>query len=550
MFNKPMAIIRDAVERVGLLSMDLWSKSTAFWRGLPSHLRILLIVIFCVACVNIAASLIKAIVCNRSSWKKKQDSELMYSFSAGSGQYQRRCIYRDAHRFVLDRRWTVFSFAGCAARIGDYVNRSRAILFLCSIIYLPLLLLGVVEMIMRGAIGVIVFFILNLAYFLCLVVLWVINLILTPLFSLLEKRTQETQHCPKCYHTFRLPIFECRYCGRKHADLQPGQHGLLFARCACGRFIPCASISKRKNMKSYCPRCNQALAGSNIKALTIQVVGGNSSGKTAFIAAFQHQYISAIRKSGDHSVSTSPEDDFRALERMYHSGMTEKSSSDQVHAYYILHNSRDSSDDGIVIYDVPDEIILSEQYERNPLNFAYSDGIVIIIDPLSVRSVRENCEATMGSEKIIGFCDDPTEDIIVHFINKYSEVAGRSAKRMTDTPVAVVIGKTDLAPIRRRIGMVKIKAEYSANQRRFRSLADARNQLCREYLADIGLGNALNNLDSVFSNVSCFPVSSIGHCADGSPFEPQNVIDPVGWLARQCQSNIKNMAALVEEEIR
>lgn len=303
-------------------------------------------------------------------------------------------------------------------------------------------------------------------------------------------------------------------------------------------------------MKSYCPKCDYALAGSNIKALTVQVIGGNSSGKTAFIAAFQHQYVEAIENSGIRNVSTSPADDFKELERMYHSGRTTKSPSDEVRAYYILHGSKGSSDDGIVIYDVPDEVILSEQYERNPLNFAYSDGIIIVIDPLSVRSVRKECEATTGSASTGGFSDDSTEDIVVHFINKYSEVAGRMARRMSDTPVAVVIAKTDLTSIRRKIGTVKIKAEFSSNQNQYLSPDDARDKVCRRYLADIGLANAINNLDSVFSRVSYFPVSSIGHCEDGSPFDPHNIIAPLGWLARQCQSNIKDLAAFVEEEVK
>ena len=260
--------------------------------------------------------------------------------------------------------------------------------------------------------------------------------------------------------------------------------------------------------------------------------------------------MEAIKNAGIRTVTTAPEDDFGALERMYNSGKTEKSSSNEVHTYYIMHSSKGSSDDGIVIYDVPDEIILSEQYERNPLNFAYSDGIIIIIDPLSVRSVRKGCEATTGAASVSGYSNDSAEDIIVHFINKYSEVAGRTARKMSNTPVAVVIAKTDLTAIRRKVGAVKIKSEFAANQSQYHSYEEACDKLCRQYLSDIGLANVVNNLDSVFSCISYFPISSIGHCADGNQFEPQNVVTPISWLARQCQSNIKELAAFVEEGIK
>ena len=100
-------------------------------------------------------------------------------------------------------------------------------------------------------------------------------------------------------------------------------------------------MSKRKQLKSYCPKCDHALAGSSIKALTIQVIGGNSSGKTAFVVEFHRQYMEDIKNSGIRSVTTAPEDDFGALERMYYSGKTEKSPSNEVHTYYILHSSKE-----------------------------------------------------------------------------------------------------------------------------------------------------------------------------------------------------------------
>ena len=546
----PTDEIRYAFEQIGLFLQKAIAGIDKLWGSIPSPARTAIVIVSIVAGINIVAALVKAIIINRASWKKKPGSELMFSYAAGSGQFQRSHIYKDAHKYLFDKKWFAFSFAGLAYRLGNYENPSKTVLFLSSLAYLPLAILGMAEMIIRCITGVVLYFVINLVYIAFLIILWAINLVLMPLFNIADKSSWMTQHCPKCYTTFKLPVFECPNCGTKHSKLYPGRCGLLFAKCSCGHFIPCASVSKRKELKSYCPKCDYALAGSNINALTVQVIGGNSSGKTAFIAAFQHQYVEAVESSGIRNVSTSPADDFKELERMYHSGRTVKSSSDEVRAYYILHGGKGSSDDGIVIYDVPDEVILSEQYERNPLNFAYSDGIIIIIDPLSVRSVRKECEATTGSASTKGFSDDSTEDIVVHFINKYSEVAGRLARKMSDTPVAVVIAKTDLTSIRRKTGSVKIKAEFSANQNKYPSLDNARDIMCRRYLADIGLANVINNLDSVFSRVSYFPVSSIGHCEDGSPFDPQNIISPIGWLARQCQSSIQNLAAFVEDEIK
>ena len=546
--SRRTATIQNIVEQLYSYIETLKDYVGVFWSNTPLWLHILFVLVLMVASINIITSLVKAIIINRASWKKKPDSELMYSFAAGSGQFQRSRVFKDAFILLFDNKWSVISFAGIAYRIGNYENLSKALLFLISLIYLPFAVMGTAEMVIRYTVGAGFYFILNLLYLLVLLSIWAINCLVMPLFMLIDKCSSIKQHCPKCYATFNLPVFECPHCGTKHSNLRPGRCGLVFAKCSCGHFLPCSSISKRKELKSYCPKCDLTLAGSNIKALTIQLVGGNSSGKTAFVAAFQHKYIEGIKNYSGRTVTTFPEDDFNELELMYQSGKTEISSANEVQAYYILHGTKGSSDDGIVIYDVPDEVILGEQYERNPLNFGFCDGIIIIIDPLSVLSVRKDCEMTSGSESIRGYSTDSAEDIIIHFLNKYSEVTGRTAKKMRDIPVAIVISKTDLPSISRNIGYAKIRAEYSKNQNLYNNFEDVRDKICRQFLSDIGLQNAINNMDSVFSRVSFFPVSSLGHFANEKPFEPQNVIEPFKWLALQCKSDPLEFVRILAEE--
>ena len=538
------------LERVSEFLTELSARVYDYWDMVPYPVRLLLIAVLSVAGINIVASLVKAIVINRNTWKPYPESSLMISFLSGSGQYQRRHIYGDAHKYLFDRKWSIVSFAGLAYRLGNYKSPSKTVSFLSTLLFLPLAILGTAEMLLRFLIGVIVYFVINIVYLLLLITFGLLNLMVMLIGSIADNLSLVTQHCSKCYAAFKLPVFECPHCGAKHTKLRPGKTGIMFAKCSCGHFIPCASVANRKKLKAFCPKCGNVLAGANVQSLNIQMIGGNSSGKTAFIAAFQHQYLEASKKTGVSTVTTFPIHSFMEFEKAYQTGKTEKSPSDKVCDYSIVNNSRRSSDDGIVIYDIPDEVILNEQYERNPLNFAYSDGIIIIIDPLSSRSVRRECETTSGTASISGFSDDSMDDLIVHFINKYSEVSGRTARKMSSVPVAVVISKTDLTAIRRKIGPVKIKAEYAANQNQYANLEDARDRICRQYLADIGLANAINNLDSVFSKVSYFPVSAIGHCPDGSLFDPQNVMTPFEWLTRHHQSSIRPVIASVQEEMK
>lgn len=519
-------------------------KIKAFWGEVPPFAQTMIKIVVLIACINIVLGLVKAIIANKSTWKKKTDCELMFSFSSGSGQYQRNHINSSAHKFLFDKKWSYVSFAGLAFRLGNIETPAKTISFLLSVVYIPLAIFGMIEMVIRAIIGVLVYFILNISYFFFLLLLGIVNILLMPIFNVIDKSSYETQHCPTCYSTYRLPAFECPYCGKIHDKLSPGRIGLLWAKCSCGHFIPCSSLSKRKKLAAFCPspNCHHKLVGANIKSLTVQIIGGNSTGKTAFVAAFQHLYRNADGIDRMGQIKVSPSDDFELLESHYHSGKTEKSSTDDVHAYYILHEGSGYSDQGIILYDVPDEIILSEQYERNPLNFGYSDGAVIMIDPLSVRSVQKECESALGAKYTVGSSDDSAEDIIVHFINKYSEVAGRRAKKMSDMPVAVVIAKADISIIKQKIGTAKIKAQYKSNQEQYRNFDEARNTMCRSYLSDIGLENSLNNLESVFSHIAYFPISAIGHAeVDSAPFDPWGVIDPIDWIARTSQNGMQNI---------
>lgn len=548
MIIMPLASFNNVLSNLQIFFKDIEKGIANFWKVLPPIVQILLTAVLIVSSLNIIISLVKAIIQNHKEWKPIPNTNLMYSFIAGTATYQRHLIYKDAHKLLFDKKWSYVSFAGLAYRLGNYVNNSKSIRFICSMVYAPLAILGLFEMVFRAVIGVLFYFVLNILYALLLLALWIINGIILLIFRIIDRSTWVTQHCPNDYATFKLPLFKCPYCGELHENLYPGVKGVFFAKCSCGHFIPCSVVSRRKHLSSYCPKCKYELAASNVKALSIQIVGGNSSGKTAYISAFQHMYLYSLQSSGNNNIITSPEDKFNELEMMFLNGMTKQSPTDEAQAYYFLHKKKGTMDDGLVLYDIPDEIILSEQYERNPLNFGYSDGIVILIDPLSVNSVRNECEKSNGTNSINGFSDDNAESIIVHFINKYSEVAGRLAKHMSDVPVAVLISKSDLTIVKRRIGYIKTKAEYEKNPTQYLNMDDARNQLCRKYLAEIGLSNVLNNLDSVFSNVAYFPISAIGHVHQmGIPFEPQGVIEPITWIAKECKNSLYYTIKNVEE---
>lgn len=246
-----------------------------------------------------------------------------------------------------------------------------------------------------------------------------------------------------------------------------------------------------------------------------------------------------------------PKETFEALEYMYHNGVTESSSASEIGSYNYVHQLRGTAAHSLIFYDIPDEVLLSDEYEKSPLNFGYTDGIIIIIDPLSVASVRNECVRQGESSTTSGFSTDNCEAIIVDFINKFSEIVGRSARKMSDILVAVLIAKSDVKRIKSSIGMPRIKTQYKKAPETYNNdLSIARDEICRAFLNDNGLANVVNNLESVFSEVCYFPMSAVGHSPEaGVAFEPFGVIDPVAWIAKKWQSAIYPTLKYVQEKI-
>lgn len=528
-----------------------WAYCTSIWEQIPQFVQTVLIATFYMAMLGIALSLVKAIIKNYKTWKPAPDSKLMLSYFCGTGNHQRKLIYRNARDLLYDRKWSWISAAGLAYRFGNCTNESKIIVWFCSIAYLPLALMGVIEMIIRVTLGFCFFLCLNIAVWSLLLVLGIIIRLFIPVFRVIDRTLRVEQHCPHCYTAFRLPYFRCPHCGEVHKNLIPGRCGILFAKCSCGHFISSSVLSHRSKLVGVCPKCEMDLAASNAKQFFIQIIGGNSSGKTAFSAAFQHQYLNLSQGNEVYKVFGEPRDIFEVLERMYRNGVTESSSASEISSYSYVHQLRGTAAHSLIFYDIPDEVLLSDEYEKSPLNFGYTDGIIIVIDPLSVASLRNECVRQGEISATSGYSTDNCESIIVDFINKFSEIAGRSARRMSDIPVAVLVAKSDIKLIKSSIGMPKIKAQYKKSPENYNNdLSIARDEICRSFLSDIGLANVINNLESVFSDVRYFPMSAVGHSPEaGVAFEPFGIIDPVAWITKKRQSAVYPTLKYVQDKI-
>lgn len=532
--------MRGGKSTLKLIFDEAWAFISGIWAQIPRFFQIILIVALGMALLGIVLSLVRAIFANSKEWKQAPNSNLMLGYFCGTGNARRRKMFHEARALLYDRKWLWLSFARLAYCVGNCTANSKFILALCSMVYVPIMLLGLIEMSIRMLLGFIIFSCLNLLFMALLAVSGLAARLLIPVFRLIDRSLRVEQHCPStsCYATFRLPGFVCPYCGRVHSDLVPGRCGLLFARCSCGHFIPCSSLTHRSKLTAVCPKCSTSLAASNAKQFFIQIVGGNAAGKTAFSAAFQHQYF--IMSKGDNQIRVhgTPSDNCQALENYYRNGTTAGSERNEIISYNYTHEVQGTATHSLIFYDIPDKVLAGNEYVKSPLNFGYTDGIIMIIDPLSVVSFREKCISRGEVSRNIRYSEEGCESVIVDFINKFSEIVGRSAGRMSDIPVAVLISKSDIKSVKGKIGLPSIRAQYRMSPESYgNDWLVARDEICRSFLCDIGLVNVVNNIEGVFTEVNYFPVSAIGHAPEsGIAFEPFGVIEPVAWIARKRQS--------------
>lgn len=513
-----------------------------FFVSLPPLIKIPIIIAFFPAFFGIIASHALGIYRNRKEWVKHPNYDLMYSYFMKSGALQRKKSYKDAHSLLRDHKWSWVSFAGLAYRLGNYVNKSSMLMFFLSFAYIPLLIFGIVEMIFRIVFGTIWLWVLNIMHRLLLLATKLISYLLIPIAFFIDKTIRNIQYCPQCYETFNLPEFVCPSCGRRHKQLIPGSCGVLFARCACNNvFLPTTSFTGRSRLASKCPACEEELATANAKHFSMVIVGGDNVGKTAFITAFSILYASKLKNKRNLTIEGKPESYFDELDEIYSSGNTVLDTESRT--YSIVHSHGRTEKDNLVFYKTFGEYVMSDKYHRSPKYFGFCDGIILIIDPLCAQSVKKELSKDTSGVGSVVYSPDDTNEVVVQFIHQYNTICGFASGKMSDVPVVVLINKVDIDAVKSEIGWDAIRKLYNENPVvYYNNENNAKDQICREYMTKIGLINVLNNIDATFTNVSFFPVSTIGHKAEkGKAFSPIGVIEPVAWIAQKRHSRLASL---------
>lgn len=406
---------------------------------------------------------------------------------------------------------------GAAKAIGGFIY--TVVGYIC--VYVIGMILCAVLGLIHGSITT-VFMILSYVIF---TIVWIIDRI-----YLLKNKIRSD--CPTCHSRFLIPTFMCPDCGAMHKKLVPGPYGIWKHKCTCGKKIPATFLNGRSKLEAFCPDCGSPLVASDARPVVFQLVGGSKAGKTVYLSAFFHEYLQKLssNKNLEFTITDQYQPFFDELEEWYNGIDCPATAQLNSQMYPLLIDSSLGVKRQFSIYDIAGEMFdgFTADTEIQQQQFHYCDGLLFLIDPFSSGNLRTN--KINAGEDISDFSDMAVEDVATNFINYLIRTGHAKANSRCNIPIAILIAKADIKEVKREIGPAKISNIFRNNTEQYGTYENARDSICRQFLVDIGLSATVDNLETQFSNLHYFPVSAMGHSADGTPYEPWGIMEAVEWM--------------------
>lgn len=470
---------------------------------------------------------------------EKGDEPARRSYFFGPGYLQLRDTVCEAFRLLGDsalriKSWADKMNAGFDSVLEGAMTVGGFIFKVCGYIcvYGIGTLLGAALALIHGSVTTLVM----VGTYVIFTIVWLID-------RLYLLKNKITTICPICKERSTIPVFECS-CGRKHRRLIPGPYGIWHHRCECGKKLPSTFLNGRSSLVASCPHCDSNVVASDARPVVFQLVGGIKSGKTVYLSAFFHEFMKKIRSNNGLEVTVTEEYQplFDELEDWY-SGSYCPATTQLNSQMYPMMISGLGVKRQFSIFDIAGEMFdgIAADGELAQHQFTYCDGLLFMIDPFSNGVLRMNRET--ANQDISDFSDMPVESVAANFINYMIRVGHAKANARCSIPLAVLITKADIREVRRVIGPAKIKSIMTKEPDRYATLEEARDSVCRQFLIDIGMASAVNDLETQFSNIHYYPVSAQGHSSDGTEFEPWGIMEAIDWMLPLADKELANVVS-------
>lgn len=334
--------------------------------------------------------------------------------------------------------------------------------------------------------------------------------------------------CPHtgCHARVPLPLFSCPSCGRLHRDLIPGRQGVLTRTCACGRRLPTLYALGKGRLKARCSQCARPMPEALFGGVSrVVLVGGPSSGKTMALTGAVWQLVEQappglrarlLSDENRRQWVARWEPDFTAGRRR------DKTQAEDPTAFLLSLRRGVGLPTSLYLYDPAGEATLTGEGLERMRFLDDTDGIALVVDPLTLPGVRRGTDPTQLSSA----SSEETGEALDRLVN-HLETSGRlPARREGRIPVAVLLTKADHPAVR---GLLPAGPTSDEAHGDWLSAGQASSEALRSWLSEQAWP-LVATLDDRFARVRYFAVSAQGHPDEGRAFQPRGLLAPVQWL--------------------
>jgi len=329
--------------------------------------------------------------------------------------------------------------------------------------------------------------------------------------------------CPECYRLMTRPAFACSGCNKVHRDIRSGVEGAFYRRCECGQLLPTAVSRATWRLAPVCQHCEATLhkgAGA-LRDVRVAVLGDTHAGTTRLtLTALGH--MARQEKALGRQFTLADEATRKAVEAEMQAA---RSRTDTVPTQAVSPRAFTARFGGPAsgalfhAFD-PAGALLQDVHSQDTLTFlAESHGVVFVVDPFSIPSVRQEVQRKGFSYLLTEHpAQGQPEDLYGAVVSRMRASGVKTKKQR----LAVVVSKADLL----RVAGIEIPSELTEVSR---------------WLEDYGQHNMVIAAQREFGTVRYFASGTVA--TDGGAIDPSKAL---WWLYRP--RNVSTVSAAPQPE--
>jgi len=327
--------------------------------------------------------------------------------------------------------------------------------------------------------------------------------------------------CPTDHERFSLPTYLCPTCHAEHHRLVPGRWGIVRRRCACGKRLPTMILNGRQRIPQQCPNGHSM---SGVVGLTgnvpIPIIGGTNVGKSTFLSAVIFKMLELESAGGiSLEVTLESKSSWELMVRNFSRGVLPQHTTDKKNPAVAAEMRQNQRRRLLYIYDVAGEAYEGSQHVSELRFLDRAVGMVFLLDPFSLPSVRLDREQDLGAVwGMVRPSSELPENVLARIV---AELRARGCNPAA-IPLAVVVCKTDALGVGETIAGLASRT--------------SREEAPRVWIEEHGGGNLVRAIRQSFPTVQWFACSALGRMpkpGDERPFRPLGTLEPLGWIFAQ-----------------